>query len=337
MPFRFERSPAAAPDLATSLARLAALAGAKPPPVSGSERDAFVAALPALSTSLAPLLPALGGSLLARLLAGPRFDGEPEARHLPKEARKALKAGEVFASSDADVWILEAQKDGTARISHAHPESFRVLGETMGEWLASEARAVESARAPRPAKAAKATKPATKPAKPAKPAKVAVGKPAIDAALARLATGDLTAKLAATAADRNDTRWHYLLRAVRACGPVWAPDLLAKLEGRLLGRVLTGRLHDSEDEACLVEEGDTELDGVNPIYVGRYPKAARAVLTDGHIVASSGPEVWVILREAKGAKMSWNILLHHAGPEGFEELGNLEAWLAHEVERFGAP
>ena len=126
MPFSPEKKSVATPGLDAALARLAALAGTDPPTVSGPERDAFVAVLPTLSTSLAPLLPALGGSLLARLLAGPRFDGEPEARYLPKDARKALKSGEVFASAESDVWILEAQKDGTARISHAHPESFRI-------------------------------------------------------------------------------------------------------------------------------------------------------------------------------------------------------------------
>ena len=199
--FRYESTPPAPPTLAAAVGRLCALAGAPPPVLEGTERDAFATALPALARSLAPLLPDLGGSLLARLLAGPRFDGEPDLACLPREARKALKKGEIFATSESDVWILEEQPDGTARISHAHPESIRVLGESLGEWLDAEAQQVEATRRPKPRGAA---------------AKAAVGKPAIDAALIRLATAsgrtesdvaELAARLADTPPGSHDTRW----------------------------------------------------------------------------------------------------------------------------------
>ena len=318
MPFVAERSAQSAPSLDVTLSRLGALAGVEVPRTPGPERAMLLAALPALSGLAASGLPLVG--LLSRLIVGPRFDGEPSLRSLPRPAQKALKAGEVFASADADVWILEEQPDGTARISHAHPESFEVLGETLAAWLAAEVDRLISARAPKSKKSAAG----------------AVGKPAIDAALARLACTDVSATLAALALGKNDTRWHYLLRAVAACGPAWSPALLAKLEGRLLGRVLTGRLNDTEDETCLVEPGDDDLDGVNPIYVDRYPAAAKKVLTSGHFVAASGPEVWLQIRDAKGAKMSWDIHLFHTAPEGFESLGTLEAWLAYEVARVDA-
>jgi hypothetical protein len=125
------------------------------------------------------------------------------------------------------------------------------------------------------------------------------------------------------------------VRAARACGAVWSPEVLAALDGRLLGRVLAGRLDDTEDEACIVEEDDDELDGINPIYVRRYPKAARKFLESGHFVASAGPELWLIMRDAKGALMNWNIVVYHIGYEGFEELGSLEGWLSFELERLG--
>lgn len=322
---RFRPEAAAGPvswDLATALGHLARMAGGAAPPVVGTERDAFIAALPQLSVTLAPLVPDLGGGLLARLIAGPRFDGEPDPDCLPPAARDALDAGEILASADADLWIIEERSDGTARVSHAHPESFEVIAESLGEWLTEEARRLSAARAP------KSKKP--------------VGKPAIDAALARLAAAhgadgaEVAALLASTLAGRQDTRWDYLLRAVAACGPIWPAALHDALRGRLLGRVLSGQLHDNEDEACIVEEDEQDLDGVNPVYVGRYPRAARAVLSSGHIVASSGPELWVLLRDAKGAKMSWSITLYHAGYEGFEALGTLEAWLDGELQRLGA-
>lgn len=321
--FRAERPPTVEPDLAASLARLAGLAGAPAPLVAaGEERAAFFAVLPALHTAFAPLVPALGGSLLARLIAGPRFDGEPEARTLPKEARRALKSGEILASAESDVWILEPQPDGTARVSHAHPESFAVLGESMALWLAAEARVVEAARAP---KVKKGT------------AKPVVGKPAIDAALVRLAgSSDVSATLAATPMGRNENRWQYLIKAVGACGPVWSPALLLRLEGRLLGRLLAGALHDNDDEACILDEGDEVEPGVNPVYLRRYPKPAREHLEAGHIVASAGTEHWVIRREAKGAPSSWGISIYHTSYDGFEHLGDsVEAWLAFELDRLG--
>lgn len=325
MPFHPERAPEPTPDLATALARLAALVSVPAPVVQGPEREAFLAALPALA-GLSALGPALGG-LLARLIVGPRFDGEPDPASLPKAARKALKHGEIFASADADVWILEELPDGTARISHAHPESFEVLGESLAAWLTAEVARIAAARAASTKGKAKGK---------AKEEAAAVGKPAIDTALARLAAGDVSAKLAALAPASQDTRWDYLLRAVRACGGAWKPGVIAALDGRLLGRVLSERLHDTDDEACIVEPNDKDLDGVNPIYVARYPKAARKVLEAGHFIASAGSELWILMRDAKGQKMSWTIHLYHAGYEGFEALGTLEEWLAFEVARLAA-
>lgn len=310
-PFRAERTPRAEPDLAASVSRLCSLAGAAPPPLHGNEREALLAALPALAVALNPLRAALGGGLLARLLWGPRFDGEPW---------KAPRRGEVFASAEADVWVLEPRADGTARVTHTHPESVSVLGETVALWLAREADAVEAARAPRK-----------------RVGKALAGKPAIDDALARLAgTASVSSVLAATAHAKQAYRWQYLLLAVKACGSVWPAPVLQALEGRLLGRVLAGRLNDNDDEACICEEGEPVLEGVNPVYLGRYPRAAREHLESGHIVASSGTEHWVIRREAKGAPMNWGIRLFHCDHDGFEELGSsVEAWLAFELDRLG--
>ena len=108
------------------------------------------------------------------------------------------------------------------------------------------------------------------------------------------------------------------------------------LDGRLLGRVLRWRLDDSDDESCIVEESEKDLDGINPIYVKRYPKAARALLTSGHFIASSGPELWLLLREPTGKLMNLKITLFHTAYDGFEALGVLEDWLKGEVDRLGA-
>ena len=275
--------------LAEAFARLGVLAGAtrddvasRLPALAGSEREALFAGLAALAPLLAPLQAERPGSLLGRLLSGDPFDGEVSSRALPKEARKALKAGEVVASSDADVWIFVERPDGSVQVSHAHPESFAVLGESVAEWLAAEAAAIEAARKPK-------KKPAKKSAE--------VGKPAIDAALCRLldlagTKEGLQAKLTATPHPTKLTRWQYY-------------------------------------------ERDKELDGINPVYVKRYPKHAQKLVAEvrpTHFVASSGPEIWFILLEAKGAPSSWNVSVHHAAYDGYELLSpTLEGWLANEV------
>lgn len=324
------------PTLNDALARLAALAGLDPaallarlPAASGaSERDAFLAAIAAVGPLLQPLRPSLGGSLLGRYLGGALFDGEVSARTLPKEAKKALKDGDVVASSDADVWIFVDKPGGHVQVCHAHPESFRILGESVPEWLAEEAAAVEAARRPKPKRAAAA----------------AAGKPVIDEALARLVElsggGDVRARLAALKHASGDHRWKYLTQALKALGKPWSPAVLGALEGRLLGRLLAGKPHDTDDEVTEVEEGDDDLDGINPVYVKRYPKAAWKLIAQVKptcFVASSGPEIWFILWEAKGAASSWNISVHHAAYEGYELISpTLEGWLTAEVARVEA-
>ena len=318
--------------LAEAFARLGVLAGAtrddvasRLPALAGSEREALFAGLAALAPLLAPLQAERPGSLLGRLLSGDPFDGEVSSRALPKEARKALKAGEVVASSDADVWIFVERPDGSVQVSHAHPESFAVLGESVAEWLAAEAAAIEAARKPK-------KKPAKKSAE--------VGKPAIDAALCRLldlagTKEGLQAKLTATPHPTKLTRWQYFARALDLCVGAWDMAALAPLEGRLLGRLLSGRPNDTDDETCEVDERDKELDGINPVYVKRYPKHAQKLVAEvrpTHFVASSGPEIWFILLEAKGAPSSWNVSVHHAAYDGYELLSpTLEGWLANEV------
>lgn len=301
-------------------------------PQEGPERARFDAALRACGPLLQPLCAGLGGSLLGRFLRDARFEGEGEVspKRYPKEARSALQKGEIVASSDADAWVFWTQKSGAVQVSHAHPESFVVLGESIAEWLSAEAAQLEAARSKKkaPKKGASAA--------------AAEGKPAIDAALVRLVQlsggPDPSAKLATLAHKRDVTRWGYFRAALAACGAAWSPALLGVTKGRLLGRCLSGTLHDG-DEPAEVEDGDDDLDGINPVYVKRYPKAAQKLLREvkpGNFVASSGPEVWFLLWDAKGAKSSWNITLHHAAHDGYEALGTLEAWLAAEVSRVEA-
>ena len=319
MPFRPEVSPRPPITLAEAIARLAAVTKLPlPPPEGADEREAVAALLRAGGAALGAA--AAQGSLLSRVCGPQRFASEPNPRQLPKSARAALKGGEVFAAEEGDVWILSPNGDGRYALSHAHVESHREVAPTLADWLAAEAAALSPA--------------------PKKAAKVAEGKEAIDALLVRFAAlggADVAATLAATAATTKQTRWEYVVAAAAACGPVWSPALLGALEGRLLHRVLTGKLHDSEDETCIVEPDDDELDGVNPIVVKRYPKAARALLEAGHFVASAGPEVWLILRKADGAQMKWGITLYHIAPDGFEQLAtSVEAWLEGELARVEA-
>ncbi len=323
MPFRPETSAPPPATFTDTLHRLAALAATSPPAIpAGNELEQVEAVLSALAPALRAT--ALPGSLLARVVGDARFDGEPSERALPKPARAALKKGQAFASSDADIWLVAPNGDGTWFVGHAHPESYREVAPTLTAWLAQEADAIAAARAPKPKKAAKQ----------------AEGKPAIDASLARLAAlggHDVAPILTTVKATTKMTRWDYTLTAVKACGPAWSEAVLAKLDGRLLGRVLAGKLDDTDDETCIVEEDDDELDGVNPIYVKRYPKAARSLLTSGHFIASSGPEVWLLTRDAKGAQMNWGITLYHAAPDGFEQIAtSIEAWLEVEVRRVEA-
>lgn len=58
------------------------------------------------------------------------------------------------------------------------------------------------------------------------------------------------------------------------------------LKGTLLLRLLEDRPHDG-DEAVVMDEDDDDLEGVNPIHLKHYPKAARKGLKLGHIIASS--------------------------------------------------
>lgn len=328
---RFERAaaptPTSTPTLLEAFVRLGALAGAKRediasrlPDQRAQDWDAFEAALASTRPLLAPLGDRLGGSLLGRCLRDQRFDGEGTSpRYLPKEARAALKKGEVVATCDADVWIVDAGKEG-ARISHAHPESFEVLGDTIGEWLSLEIDALE-----RPKKA--------------EPSPEKSGKAAIDAALTKLAAlsgADVAGALRDVAFPPDETKWKYLRLALAGAKVAWSKEVLDALDGRLLGRCLTGRLHDG-DEAEEAEEGD-DVDGINPVFIRRYPKEARKPM--GQVrptcyVASSGPEVWFILWQAgKGTISTWNVSVHHAAPDGYEVLGeSLEAWLDGEVER----
>lgn len=337
---RFEKGTApisSTPTMSEAFVRLGALAGAPPESIRSRlstaahpERETFEAALEACRPMLAPLAEPLGGSLLGRFLRDKRFDGDgAPARQLPKPARAALKGGEVVATSDADVWIMTPTKSGT-QVSHAHPESFEVLGETIPEWLYAEVAAVERTRRGRGSASPKG--------KPKAGAPLA-GKAAVDAALTALAelsgNADASDGLGSLAHPTSITKWKYFVAAVSACGGAWSPEVLRALEGRLLGRCLTGRLHDG-DEPVEVEEDDEELDGINPVYVRRYPREARGPLQlvkPSNFVASAGPELWFILWDAKGAVSKWNISVHHAAPDGYEVLGEtLEQWLASEVE-----
>lgn len=323
-----------APTLEAAFVRLAELACVSRealvgclPATKGNERADFDAALAACRALLAPL--SKTNSLLGRFLRDERFDGEGEVspRSLPKEARAALKKGEVVASSDADVWIMVPREGGAVQVSHAHPESFEILGESIAEWLMGEAEALESA-----------TKKKSKSSAAKGAGKTLDGKPAIDAALAALVSlsggKDVGPTLSALKHDAKSTRWKYLLQASKACAHAWSPAVMAALEGRLLGRVLSGAMHDG-DEAAEAEEGD-DVDGINPVYIHRYPKAAQKpmkLVKPSCFVASSGPEVWFVLWDAKGAVSSWPITVYHAAHDGFETLGTLEAWLTAEVVR----
>ena len=51
-------------------------------------------------------------------------------------ARKGLELGHIIASSDADVWYVTRESDGTTKVFHAHPESVEALGESLADWLA---------------------------------------------------------------------------------------------------------------------------------------------------------------------------------------------------------
>ncbi len=324
-------APTAAPTLASAFKRLAAIAGvrddegllARMPPSTGQERADFTAALAACGRLLAPL--SKSQSLLGRFLRDECFDGgEVSPRYLPKEAQKALKKGDAVASADADVWIMIDNKDGSVQVSHAHPESFEVLGESIVEWLMVEADALEAASKPKKSKSAQ----------------IAEGKPAIDAALTSLAAlcgakDDVAKKLAALKHSNRDTRWKYFLQALKACGQPWSPKVLAAFKGRLFGRCLTGSMHDG-DEAVEVDDKDDDLDGINPVYIRRYPKPAQKpmkLVKPTNFVASKGPEVWFVLWEVQGNCSSWPITLHHAAYDGYEMLGTLESWLAAEVAR----
>jgi hypothetical protein len=337
-PFTYETAAVAAvqPTLAQAFLRLGALAGVDPkavtsllPAETGPEAAAFDAAWPALAPLLQPLRVHLGGSLLGRFLSDERFDGEPPSSYLPKEAKKALKTGEMVASADADVWIFNEKPDGTVQVGHAHPESWAVLGDSLAEWLNGEADLVEAARRPKSKSKAK---------------KEAAGKPVVDELLARLVVlsggEDPRALLAGLPHARNDNLWKYFQQALAALSSPWSPAVLSALEGRLLGRALSGKLHDTEDESCEWEEGDDDLDGINPIYVKRYPKESRKLIGEVRptcFVASSGPEIWFILWEAKGHVSSWPISIHHAAYDGYELISpTLEGWLSAEVARVEA-
>ena len=86
----------------------------------------------------------LKGSLFLRLLEDRAVEGEtdPDPRCYPKAARKGLEAGMIVASSDADVFFLWPQKDKTAKVCHAHPESFSVLGETVVDFVQKQVKLV---------------------------------------------------------------------------------------------------------------------------------------------------------------------------------------------------
>ena len=95
------------------------------------------------------------------------------------------------------------------------------------------------------------------------------------------------------------------------------------LKGTLLLRLLEDRPHDG-DEAVVMDEDDDDLEGVNPIYLKHYPKAARKGLELGHIIASSDADVWYVTREPDGTTK-----VFHAHPESLEALGDsLADWLA---------
>jgi len=316
MSFRYEAVPPKAkalPTLEGAVARLAALAGRPAPDLvqTGDEFDRLFGAADALHEALAPLRAELAGSLLTKLPAGLRFDGEPNPKTFPKDAKKALKKGEIIATSDAAAWIVERQSDGTAKLSFAHPESFAVLGDSLAAWLDAEAGRIEEARrGPAPAGSE--------------------GKAAIDALVARIAARagvDVSATLAAlpTGSDRN--RWDYACAAIAACGSIWSPEVLRATEGRLLGLVLRGARYDAEPDFPWTSDA-----------MGDYPKSARGSMKDGWFVAARGTEIWYLVRTPRGesAMINWKIALHHADVDGYESLGSVEDWLTREVERLGS-
>ena len=329
--------------LEAAFVRLGALAGAAPGSVAAAlagfspgadEREAFEAALP----RVAPLLrqksldKLMGGSLLSRYVRGVLFEGEtdPEPKYYPAAARKALEQGDVVASSDADLWLMVPQKGGAVQVCHAHPESFEIVTESITEWLTREADSAEAKRAA-PKKGAKKNAGSSG----------ETGKPAIDASLVRLAAlsgsevTELAEKLAAVEFKRADSRWRYFKAALAASGAPWSAAVRSALEGRLLGRCLSGALHDG-DEACEVEPGSTDLEGINPVYIARYPKEARKPMKEvrpSHFVASSGPEVWFILMGDGATSSARNISVHHAAYDGYEVIAErLEDWLRSECE-----
>jgi hypothetical protein len=312
MPFQHEAAPTSLPTLDGALARLAALAGRPAPalPPAGDELDRLFGGADAIHAALAPLHAELGGSLLTRLPAGLRFDGDPNPKTFPKDAKKALKKGEIIATSDAAAWIVERQPDGAARLSFAHPESFAVLGESLAAWLDAEGGRIEAARrGPAPAGSE--------------------GKAAIDALIARIAAragADVSATLAALPTGNDRNRWDYACAAIAACGPIWSPEVLAATEGRLLGLVLRGARYDAEPDVPWTSDA-----------VDDYPKAARPSMNDGWFIAARRTEIWYMVREPKGkSQIHWKIELHHADVDGYEPLGPVEAWLTREVERLEA-
>jgi hypothetical protein len=78
-------------------------------------------------------------SVLARILAGSAFDGDPPTRFgsYPKVAQKALKAGTILAASDADIWVAYPVGSGY-HVAHAHPETFEVVAQSVEEFIRQE-------------------------------------------------------------------------------------------------------------------------------------------------------------------------------------------------------
>jgi hypothetical protein len=57
-------------------------------------------------------------------------------KYYPRAARKGLELGHIIASSDADVWYVTREQDGTTKVFHAHPESHGLLGDSLPDWIA---------------------------------------------------------------------------------------------------------------------------------------------------------------------------------------------------------
>ena len=66
-------------------------------------------------------------------------DDEPVNRvfltYFPGESHAALRKGDIFAASGADIYVAHPLPRGDAKILHTHPESCSVLGKTMVDFV----------------------------------------------------------------------------------------------------------------------------------------------------------------------------------------------------------